>query len=66
MAQTKHSALHYRGQAAKARGLAAQVTDEAAAGILRQTAQDYEEIAEDLETGAVEIRHPDLIRQQKG
>ena len=43
MAQTTRSALHYRRQATKARRLAAQVTDEAATGILWQTAQDYEE-----------------------
>ena len=49
------SAQYYRNQAAIARRLASKVTDEAAAEILRQAAKDYEDIAEDLETGAVEI-----------
>jgi hypothetical protein len=60
-----YSALHYRSQAAIARRLASKVTDEGAAEILKQTAQDYEEIAEDLETGAAEIRHPDLWRHRE-
>jgi hypothetical protein len=37
-----------------ARRLARSVADGGAAKILKQTAGDYEEIAEDLETGAVE------------
>ena len=60
------TALYYRRQAAIARRLAAKVTDEGAVEILMQTARDYEEIAEDLEAGAAEIRHPDLMRQTKG
>jgi hypothetical protein len=60
-----HSALYYRDQAARARGLASKVSDEGASAILTQTAQDYEEIVEDLETGAVEIRHPDLWRHRE-
>jgi len=31
--------------------------------MLRQMAQDYTDIAEDLETGAIEIRHPELMPQ---
>jgi hypothetical protein len=60
-----YSALYYRSQAAIARRLASKVTDEGAAEILEQTAQDYEDIAADLEAGAVEIRHPDLWRHRK-
>ena len=30
---------------------------------LRRTAQDFDEIAEDLETDAVEVRHPELLPQ---
>jgi hypothetical protein len=60
-----HSALYYRSQASIARWLASRVTDERAVEILKQTAQDYEETAEDLETGAIEIRHPDLMRQPR-
>ena len=59
------SAQYYRNQAAIARRLATRVTDEGAAEILRQAAKDYEEIAEDLESGADEIRHPDLTPQNR-
>ena len=59
------AALYYRHQAAKARRLASKVTDERAAEILKQTARDYEEIAADLESGAAEIRHPDLTQQNR-
>ena len=41
------------------------MTDEGAAEILRQAAKDYEEIADDLEAGAAEIRHPDLTQQNR-
>jgi hypothetical protein len=30
-------------------------------GVVRGLAQDYEEIAEDLEAGATEVRHPELL-----
>jgi hypothetical protein len=30
-------------------------------GVVRSLAQDYEEIAEDLEAGATEVRHPELL-----
>jgi hypothetical protein len=29
-------------------------------------ATDYEEIAEDIETGATEIRHPELVDEREG
>ena len=52
---------YYRGQAERARRLARSVTDrERAKDILSQVAQEYDELAEDLEGGAVEIRHPEL------
>jgi len=31
--------------------------------LLRGVARDYDEVAEDLEAGASEIRHADLIRE---
>ena len=34
-----------------------------AAGALTRAAEDYEEIAQDLERGALEIRHPELMPQ---
>jgi hypothetical protein len=33
--------------------------------MLIRMAEDYEDIAVDLETGAVEIRHPDLMPQRQ-
>jgi hypothetical protein len=33
--------------------------------ILSQVAQEYEELAEDLEGGAVEIRHPELTLETR-
>jgi hypothetical protein len=42
------AALYYRSLATTARRLATKVTDEGAAEILRRTAQDYEEIADDI------------------
>jgi len=30
---------------------------------LRKMAQDYRDIAQDLENGAIEIRHPELMPQ---
>jgi hypothetical protein len=60
-----HSALYDRTRASAARMLAKNVTDDRAAEILAQTAEDYEDIAEDLEIGAVEIRHPDLLPQRR-
>jgi hypothetical protein len=49
-----HSAIYYRAKAAIARELAARVTDEAVSEILRQTAEDYEDMARDLDDRAIE------------
>jgi hypothetical protein len=58
-----HSAEYYRGQAARARRLARDIGTREAAGPLERIAVDYDDIADDLETGAVEIRHPELMKQ---
>jgi hypothetical protein len=59
------SADYYRDQAARAR----QLRDLAHQDDLRKTldrlAEDFDDIAEDLETGAIEIRHPELLPQNK-
>jgi hypothetical protein len=55
------SSSYYRGQAERAQRLARSVTDrDGVKAILSQVAQEYEELAEDLEGGAVELRHPEL------
>jgi len=60
-----HPASYYREQADRARRLAKVPTDRETQNTLRQMAQDYSDIAEDLERGAVEIRHAELMPQRK-
>ena len=33
--------------------------------MLREMARDYDDIAEDLECGAIEMRHPELMPQRR-
>jgi hypothetical protein len=33
---------------------------------LIKAAQNFDDIAEDLEAGAIEVRHPELMPQQRG
>ena len=63
-----YSPLYYRSQATIAHRLASKATSEALSEFLTQTAEDYEEIALELEnrSGATGIRHPDLMPQTKG
>jgi hypothetical protein len=58
-----HDPTYYRAQAAHARLLADGVVSNETAAALTQAAQDFDDIAVDLETGAVEIRHPELMPQ---
>jgi hypothetical protein len=58
-----HSAKYYREQAEKARGLARDIATSAAADVLATMAEDYDDIADDLQDGAVAIRHPELMKQ---
>jgi hypothetical protein len=57
------SVAYYLAQAEKAERLAALVTDEQAQFELRKMAKDYRDIAEDLQNGAIEIRHPERMPQ---
>ena len=59
-----HAPEYYRDQARHARRLASMVHQVEVRDRLRQTAQDLDETAEDLETGAVEVRHPELLPQR--
>jgi hypothetical protein len=56
---------YYREQAARARRLAKQITRDEVAQTLVDLAVGYEDIAEDLERGLVEIRHPELLPQHE-
>lgn len=54
---------YYRDQADKARALAHDVATPDAADTLQKMAEDYDDIADDLQNGAVDIRHPELMKQ---
>ena len=58
-------ASYYREQALRARRLANATTDRDAGAQLAKMAQDYSDIAEDLERGLVEIRHRELMPQMR-
>ena len=61
-----HSAEYYRGQAARARRLARGIDRREVVDVLRKMAEDYDDIADDLLDGAVQIRHPELMKQPDG
>jgi hypothetical protein len=51
-------ASYYREQADHVRRLAERTWQDDLEALLRRVAQDYEEIAEDLEAGATGVRYP--------
>jgi hypothetical protein len=55
-------ASHYRELADHARQLAEATWQEELEEMLRRVAHDFDEIAEDIEVGATEVRHPELLR----
>jgi hypothetical protein len=57
---------YWREQAERAQRLARSQTNREVEGLLLRMAQDYEDLAEDLENGAIEIRHPELLPQHIG
>ena len=59
------NAAYYRERAERVRWLARQGGD-AVYNELMSLAQDFDELAEDLLRGAVEIRHPELMPQRRG
>jgi hypothetical protein len=61
-----YEASYYRKQAVHARRLAGGAVNLSTAYALTQAADDFDEIAEDLERGAIEIRHPELMPQNEG
>ena len=58
-------AAYYRAQAQRARRVGNLMHQRDVQEILMQVAQDYDDIAEDLEVGAIEIRHPELLPQRR-
>ena len=59
-----HSAEHYRRQAVRARQIADLAHQPEIQQMLLTAARDYEDIAQDIEMGAIEIRHPELLPQR--
>ena len=55
---------YYREHAERARRLARSQTTRDVETMLDRMARDYDDLAEDLENGAVEIRHPELMLQR--
>jgi hypothetical protein len=60
-----HDPSYYRSQAERVRRLVMVPSDRETQDTLTQMAQDYLDIAEDLERGAIEIRHPELMPQKQ-
>jgi hypothetical protein len=58
-------ASYYREQAARARRLAGAVSDRDDLEMLRRMAEDFDDIAAELEAGAVEIEHPSRLPQRE-
>ena len=57
-----HRARHYRELADHARQLAQATWQDDLENTLRCVAREFDEIADDIEAGATEVRHPDLSR----
>ena len=60
-----HDPTYYREHAARARRLARSITNGEAERMLLRMAEEYEDVAEDLEAGAIEVRHPELMPQRR-
>jgi hypothetical protein len=59
--QCMYAATYYREQAGRlARGQRADINE-----LLQLMARDYDDIAVDLDRGAIEIRHPELMPQNQ-
>jgi hypothetical protein len=56
---------YYLEQSERAERLAGLVTDKSIQTELCKMAQDYRDIARDLQNGAIQIRHPELMPQQR-
>jgi hypothetical protein len=55
------ASYYYRERADHLRRLAEMTWQRDLEGVVRSLAQDYDETAEDLEAGATEARHPELL-----
>ncbi len=60
-----YEVAYYRQQAERVRRLAGTRLNRDDEAMLSQIARDYDDIAEDLESGAIQIRHPELMPQTR-
>ena len=60
-----YEAAYYRGQAQRARRLARSISHSEVERPLELMARDFDDIVEDLESGAIEIRHAELMPQRQ-
>jgi hypothetical protein len=60
-----HEAWYYRDQAERLRRMARDTNNDQVSRELERLAIDFDDIAEDLELGAIEIIRPDLLPQRK-
>jgi len=60
-----HEASYYREQAERLRHMARDTNNDRVARELERLAVDFDDIAEDIELGAIEIIRPDLLPQRK-
>ena len=61
-----HPPSYYREQAEHARRLASLAHQPEMMAMLQRMAEEFEDTAYDLETGAVDVRHPELLPQRGG
>ena len=59
-----HEISYYREQAERAKRLSYRTTDRVSEA-LASAARDFADIADDLERGAAEVRHPELATQSQ-
>ena len=60
-----HPASYYRERADHARGVALRMYELDIVEMLREMARDDDDIAKDLECGAIEMHHPELMPQRQ-
>jgi hypothetical protein len=60
-----HPAAYYRDRAEHARRVSSRMHQPEIREMLGQMARDHDDIAEDPENDAIEIRHPELMPQRR-
>jgi len=60
-----HDARYYREQAERLRQLARDTQGDTISRDLERLAEDFDDVADDLDSGRIEIVRPDLLPQRK-